>query len=252
MAVPPPGAVSGASPTRTRSRRDGQPERRRPGGAGPAGAVRGQHAGQSGPDRAAGQLADRRAAGPLLPHPGRRPAPADPVRRPGPVDRRPARAGGLVPAATGDHLGQPGGQHRHGDLLPADRPEGRHLRDLQLHPGHRAADGDHTAQRDRLARPGADPDQPGQHQRPAARRAGRGHRSLGDPGQPGRAEGDRPAAQRAGLDGEADAGGAGPAGHHPDRRGRQAGPDPDCGGRQAVVHPAGRGPGTGRHPVVAG
>ena len=37
--------------------------------------------------------------------------------------------GRLVPAAAGDHRGQPGGQHRHGHLLPGDRSQGRHLRD---------------------------------------------------------------------------------------------------------------------------
>ena len=39
------------------------------------------------------------------------------------AERRPARAGRVVPAAAGDHVRQPRGQHRHGDLLPADRPE---------------------------------------------------------------------------------------------------------------------------------
>ena len=171
-----------------------------------------------------------------------------PVHRPGPRHRRPARAGGQLPAATGDHLGQPRRQHRLGHLLP-DRPtQGGRLRDRQLHPGHRAADRHHSAQRDRLARPRADPDQPRQHQRPAARSARRGHRQVGDPGQPGRAQGDRPAAQRAGLDGEADARRAGPAGGDPDGRGRQAVADPHGRGRQAVRDPAGPGPGPGRGP----
>ncbi len=43
-------------------------------------------------------------------------------------------------AAAGDHRGQPRDQHRHGHLLPGDRPEGRDLRDRQLHLGDRAAD----------------------------------------------------------------------------------------------------------------
>ena len=38
---------------------------------------------------------------------------------------------------------------RLGHLLPGHRPEGRHLRDRRLHRGHRAAHGDHAAQRDR-------------------------------------------------------------------------------------------------------
>ena len=50
------------------------------------------------------------------------------------VDRRqaadrPARAGRLVPAAAGDHRGQPRRPDRHGHLLPGHRPEGGDLRD---------------------------------------------------------------------------------------------------------------------------
>ena len=70
------------------------------------------------------------------------------------------------------------------------------LRDRQLHPGHRAAHRHHAAQRHRLARPRADADQPRPDQRPAARRARRGHRQVGHPRQPGRAQGHRPAARR--------------------------------------------------------
>ncbi len=53
--------------------------------------------------------------------------------------------------------------------------------------------------------PGADADLARLDQRPAARRARRGHRQVGHPGRPGRAEVDRPAALHPGLDGEADA-----------------------------------------------
>ena len=54
-----------------------------------------------------------------------------------------------------------------------------------------------------------------------ARRARRGHRQVGHPGQPGRAQGHRPAAVDPGVDGEADEGRARPPRHHPHRRGHQ-------------------------------
>ena len=44
------------------------------------------------------------------------------VRRPGALPHRPARAGGVVPAAAGDHRGQPGGLDRHRHLLPGHQP----------------------------------------------------------------------------------------------------------------------------------
>ena len=40
-----------------------------------------------------------------------------------------------LPAAAGDHRGQPGGLDRHRHLLPGDRPGRRDVRDRQLHPG---------------------------------------------------------------------------------------------------------------------
>ena len=146
-----------------------------------------------------------------------------PVHRPHAADDRPARAGRLVPAAAGDHRGQPRGQHRLRHLLPGHRREGRDLRDRELHPGDRAAHGHHAPQRDR--RPGAREDAhlARRDQRPAARRARRRDRQVGHPRQPRRAEGDRPAGLDPGLDGEADA-----------RRPRQAGHDPAGGGRAAV------------------
>ena len=56
----------------------------------------------------------------------------------------------------------------------------------------------------------------------AARCARRGDRQVGDPGQPGRDQGDRPADVHPGLDGEADARRAREARDDPDRRGLQA------------------------------
>ena len=128
-----------------------------------------------------------------------------PVRRQGARQHRPARAGRHLPAAAGDHVRQPRRQHRHGHLLLGHRRQGGGLRDRQLHPGHRAAHRHHAAQRHRLARPRADADQPRPDQRPAARRPRRGHRQVGHPRQPRRAQGHRPAALGPGLDGEADA-----------------------------------------------
>src|ERR1700738_3873174 len=48
-----------------------------------------------------------RAAGAPPPHDQGAAAPADPFHRPGPPPGGPARTGGVVPAATGDHRGQP-------------------------------------------------------------------------------------------------------------------------------------------------
>ena len=81
--------------------------------------------------------------------------------------------------------------------------------------GDRAADGDDAAQRDRRHGARGDADVARPDQRAAARRARRGDRQVGDPRQPRRAEGDRPAGVDQGVDGEADA-----------RRPRQARGDP--------------------------
>ena len=78
-------------------------------------------------------------------------------------------------------------------------------------------------------------------QRPAARRARRGHRPLGPAGGPGRAAQHRPAAVDPGLDGEADA-----------RRPREARDDPDRRGHPGGVDQAGRGPEAGADPVRRG
>jgi hypothetical protein len=50
-----------------------------------------------------------------------------------------------LPAAAGDHLGQPGRLDRHGALLQGGRPGPGHVRDLELPAGHRAAHGHHAA-----------------------------------------------------------------------------------------------------------
>ena len=121
----------------------------------------------------------RRAARPLRAH-ARPGADADrPVRRPRQAADRPARAGRRVPAAAGDHRGQPRGRHRHRHLLHGHRPEGRDLRDRQPAAGDRAAHGHHAAQRDRRPDARGDADQPRQHQLAAARRARRGDRQAG-------------------------------------------------------------------------
>ena len=116
----------------------------------------------------------------------------------------------------------------------------------QLPRRRRAAHHDDPAQRRRRAQPRRGADQPRRDQRPAAHRARRGHRQVGHPRRPRRAEGDRPAAvsiqdsmekqmraerdrraliltaegtkQSAILDGRGRA-----AGRDPPRRGRQAG-----------------------------
>ena len=84
-----------------------------------------------------------------------------------PQPDRPARTGRPVPAAAGDHPGQPGRQHRHRHLLPGHRRPGRDLRGRQLHPGDRAADRHHAAQHHRRHGPGAHPDLPRGDQRRA-------------------------------------------------------------------------------------
>ena len=78
-------------------------------------------------------------------------------------------------------------------------------------------------------------------QRPAARRARRGDGEVGDPRQPRRAEGDRPARVDQGLDGEADA-----------RRPREARDDPPGGRAEAVGDPHRRGREAGRRPPRGG
>ena len=65
-----------------------------------------------------------------------------------------------LPAAAGDHLGQPDRRHRHGRLLPGDRPPGGGLRDRRTTSRRRADDHHHAAQRRRRDEPGADADQP--------------------------------------------------------------------------------------------
>ena len=193
------------------------------------------------PDRAAGAGRRRRAARPLRAdaRPG---AGADrPVRRPRQAAARPPRAGRRLPAAAGDHRGQPRGRHRHRHLLHGHRPEGRHLRDRQPAAGDRAADRHHAAQRDRRAHARGDADQPRQHQLAAARRARRGDRPLGHPRQPRRAQVGRAAADGAGGDGEADARRARPPRDDPHRRGRQAVADPHRRGREAGGGAQGRG-----------
>ena len=146
-----------------------------------------------------------------------------------------------LPAAAGDHRGQPGGLHRHRHLLPGDRPGRRDVRDRQLHPGHRAAHHDHAAQHRRWHGPRADPDQPRGDQPRPARRARRGDRQVGHPRQPRRAQGHRPAAVDQGLDGEADARRPRQARGDPHRRGPAAVRDPHRRGQQAVGDPHGRG-----------
>ena len=132
-------------------------------------------------------------------------------------------------------------EHRLGHLLPGHRPEGRDVRDRQLHPGDRAAHRHDAAQRRRWDGPRRGPDLPRHDQCRAARRARRGHGQVGRPRQPRRDQGDRPAAVGAGVDGEADARRAGEARDDPHGRGLQAEPDPHRRGRAAVRHPPRRG-----------
>ena len=81
------------------------------------------------PHRPAGARGRRRAARPLPRTLDAGPRDRRAVRRPLRAADRPARAGRLVPAAAGDHRGQPRRQHRLGHLLPGHRPEGGDVRD---------------------------------------------------------------------------------------------------------------------------
>ena len=119
--------------------------------------------------------------------------------------------------------------------------EGGDLRDRQLHPGDRAAHGHDAAQRDRRHGAREDADLARRDQQPAARRARRGDGQVGHPGEPRRAEGDRPADVDPGDDGEADARRPREARRDPHRRGRQAVADPHGRGREAGCDPPGRG-----------
>ena len=123
-------------------------------------------------------------------------------------------------AAAGDHRGQPRRLHRLGHLLPGHRREGGDLRDRELHPGDRAAHRHDAAQRDRRHGAREDAHLARRDQQPAARRARRGDRQVGDPRQPRRAQGDRPAGLDPGVDGEADARRPREARRDPHRRGR--------------------------------
>ncbi len=84
-------------------------------------------------------------------------------------------------------------------------------------------------------------------QRPAARRARRGHGQVGHPGQPRRAEGDRPAEDRSrrrwrsSCKAERERRARDPHG-----RGAEAGVDPDGRGAEAVADPLRRGRGPGQ------
>ena len=122
---------------------------------------------QDGADRAAGAGRHRRAVRQVQGDPARGPQHRGAVRRPGALPHRPARAGRELPAAAGDHRGQPGRLDRHGHLLPGHRPGRRDVRDRQLHPGHRAAHHDHAAQHRRRHGPRADADQPRRRSTPA-------------------------------------------------------------------------------------
>ena len=146
-----------------------------------------------------------------------------------------------LPAAAGDHRGQPGGLDRHRHLLPGHRPDRGDLRDRQLHPGRRAAHHDHAAQHRRWHGPRADADQPRGDQPRPARRPRRGDRQVGHPRQPRRDQGHRPAAVHQGRDGEADARRPGQARADPHRRGPAAVRDPHRRGQQAVRDPERRG-----------
>ena len=85
--------------------------------------------GQGGADHPAGAGRGDRTARPLPAHPDARAGVPGAVHRPDPRTDRPARAGGVVPAAAGDHAGQPDGEHRHRRLLPgASTPRPRSTR----------------------------------------------------------------------------------------------------------------------------
>ncbi len=170
------------------------------------------------------------------------------VHRQDPRPGRPARAGGVVPAAAGDHRGQPDGEHRHRRLLPGHQPAGGGVPDQQLHRRRRAADHHHAAQRRRRHDARADPDLARPDQRPAARRARRGHRPVGPAGGARRAAQHRPAAVDPGLDGKADEGRPREARDDPDRRGQPGGGDQAGRGPEAGADPVRRGRQAGRDP----
>src|SRR4051812_12174010 len=73
------------------------------------------------PNRPAGPRRDCRAAGPLQPHARAGACGGGAVRGSRPAADRPPRAGRVVPAAAGDHGGQPRRADRLGHLLPGDR-----------------------------------------------------------------------------------------------------------------------------------
>src|SRR6266540_3119556 len=108
---------SRAQPPSSGESRNGRAHRtRRTGRAGAGGNDQEPGPGPAGPvlrDRAAGQVPQRAQPGPQL---------RGAVLRQRPVQDRPARTGGVLPAAAGDHRGQPDGEHRHRDLLPGDQP----------------------------------------------------------------------------------------------------------------------------------
>ncbi len=219
--VPPPwsGRTIEQSGTTLRRTRHGRCHSRS-GATGGAGDLRHHRRRQVRRPDPAGRGRGDRAARPLQQDGLRSADPADPVHRQDPCPGRPARAGGVLPAAAGDHRGQPDGQHRHRRLLPGDQPAGRGLPDQQLHRRCRAADHHHAAQRGRRHDAGTDADLPRPDQRAAARRARRGHRPLGPAGGARRAAQHRPAAVDPGLDGEADARRPGEARDDPHRRGQ--------------------------------
>src|SRR5581483_4058488 len=144
-------------------------------------------------------------------------------------------------------------------LLPGHRREGCELRDRELHPGDRAADGDDAAERDRRHGAREDADLARRDQQRPARRARRRDGEVGDPREPRRAEGDRSADVDQGHDGEADAcrpreargdppGGRAEAGGDPHGRGREAGRGAARAGQPRSDDPRGGRPGEGdRH-----
>ena len=82
--------------------------------AGPLRALRRVH---DRPHHPAGSGGRRRAPRPLQPHAPPGAGDRHPVHRPGAAAHRPARAGRAVPAAAGDHRGQPHRADRHGPVL---------------------------------------------------------------------------------------------------------------------------------------
>ena len=85
-------------------------------------AVRAVRRGADGPDHPAGAGRRRRAPRPLQPHARARADDRRAVHRPRQAADRPARAGRHVPAAAGDHRGQPRRPDRHRPLLHDHRP----------------------------------------------------------------------------------------------------------------------------------